>query len=73
MPLDGSVDRARLRRRDVLKTAGAAAGLSAVPIIGRAAEPTVIIGALYPVTGSLAQIGQGCVVAAKLAAAMEGH
>ncbi len=35
----------------------------------RAAEP-VNIGGLYPVTGSFAQIGQGCVNAAKLAVQM---
>ena len=32
-----------------------------------AAAETVTIGGLYPVTGSFAQIGQGCVNAAKLA------
>jgi branched-chain amino acid transport system substrate-binding protein len=62
-----------LRRRDFLiKTAGgavAAAAFGAVPLRGWAAEP-VNIGALYPVTGSMAQIGQGCVNAAKLAAEM---
>jgi branched-chain amino acid transport system substrate-binding protein len=63
----------RQHRRDFLKTAGglaagavAAAGL---PRSLRAAEP-VNIGALYPVTGSFAQIGQGCVNAAKLAVQM---
>jgi branched-chain amino acid transport system substrate-binding protein len=40
-----------------------------VPLRSFAAEP-VNIGALYPVTGSMAQIGQGCVNAAKLAAEM---
>jgi branched-chain amino acid transport system substrate-binding protein len=61
-----------LRRRDFLiKTAGGAvaAAFGAVPLRGFAAEP-VNIGALYPVTGSMAQIGQGCVNAAKLAAEM---
>src|ERR1700691_4102722 len=61
------------RRRDFLiKTGGgalAAGALTAFPRISRAAE-TVNIGALYPVTGSLAQIGQGCVNAAKLATQM---
>ena len=61
------------RRRDFLiKTGGgalAASALTAVPFISRAAEP-VNIGGLYPVTGSLAQIGQGCVNAAKLAVQM---
>jgi branched-chain amino acid transport system substrate-binding protein len=60
------------RREFLVKTAGgalAASALTAVPFISRAAEP-VNIGALYPVTGSLAQIGQGCVAAAKLAVEM---
>jgi branched-chain amino acid transport system substrate-binding protein len=60
-------------RRDVLtKVAGgalAATAFGAVPLRGYAAEP-INIGALYPVTGSMAQIGQGCVNAAKLAAQM---
>jgi branched-chain amino acid transport system substrate-binding protein len=60
-------------RRDILnKSAGgviAATAFGAVPLRGWAAEP-VNIGALYPVTGSMAQIGQGCVNAAKLAVQM---
>jgi branched-chain amino acid transport system substrate-binding protein len=63
---------AQQRRRDFLKTAGgamAAGAVAAFPLRLRAAEP-VNIGALYPVTGSLAQIGQGCVAAAKLAVEM---
>src|SRR5579864_976491 len=63
----------RQRRRDFLiKTAGGALAtsvLGAFPTLSRAAEP-VNIGGLYPVTGSLAQIGQGCVTAAKLAVQM---
>src|ERR1700687_1641182 len=62
-----------LRRRDFLiKAAGGAiatAAFGAIPLRGWAADP-VNIGALYPVTGSMAQIGQGCVNAAKLAAEM---
>jgi branched-chain amino acid transport system substrate-binding protein len=61
------------RRRDFLvKTAGgvvAAGALSALPVRLRAAE-SINIGGLYPVTGSFAQIGQGCVNAAKLAVQM---
>lgn len=49
-------------------TAGTLAALG-VPRKSRAAEP-VNIGGLYPVTGSFAQIGQGCVNAAKLAVQM---
>ncbi len=62
-----------ISRRDVLgKTATgviAAAAFGAVPLRGWAADP-INIGALYPVTGSMAQIGQGCVNAAKLAVQM---
>jgi branched-chain amino acid transport system substrate-binding protein len=61
-----------LDRRRLLRTAGgalAATAFGATPLRGWAAEP-VNIGALYPVTGSLAQIGQGCVNAAKLAVQM---
>jgi branched-chain amino acid transport system substrate-binding protein len=59
------------RREFLIKSGGvlAASAFTAFPIIGRAAE-TVNIGALYPVTGSLAQIGLGCVNAAKLATQM---
>src|SRR5579872_3342681 len=48
--------------------ATAAAGFG-TPILGAAAEP-VNIGGLYPVTGGMAQIGVGCVAAAKLAVDM---
>ncbi len=62
-------------RRDFLtRSAGtvlAAGTLAAlgIPRKSRAAEPVNIAG-LYPVTGSFAQIGQGCVNAAKLAVQM---
>jgi branched-chain amino acid transport system substrate-binding protein len=66
----------RLRRRDFLATSarsavavGTLAALG-MPRIARGAEQTVNIGALYPTTGSFAQIGQGCVNAAKLAVEM---
>jgi branched-chain amino acid transport system substrate-binding protein len=63
----------RKSRRDFLiKTAGgalAAGAFGAYPLRSFAAEP-VNIGGLYPVTGSLAQIGVGCVNAAKLAVEM---
>lgn len=63
----------RQGRRDFLiKTAGgliATGALAAIPLRSRAAE-SVNIGGLYPVTGSFAQIGQGCVNAAKLAVQM---
>ena len=60
------------RRQFLIKTAGGAlatSALAAFPRISWGAEP-VNIGGLYPVTGSLAQIGQGCVAAAKLAVQM---
>jgi len=64
----------RQRRRDfLLKTApGAivAAVAAAVPIRSLGAAEAINIGGLYPVTGSFAQIGQGCVNAAKLAVQM---
>ena len=62
----------RQSRRKFLKAAGsalAAGALGAVPLRGWAADP-VNIGALYPTTGSMAQIGVGCVAAAKLAVEM---
>src|SRR5215470_16448968 len=70
----GDVDSVELRhgKKFLRKTVGgalAATAFGAVPLRLRAAE-TVNIGALYPVTGSMAQIGQGCVAAAKLAAEM---
>src|ERR1700684_2150946 len=70
---NGRTSQQRQRRRDFLnKTAGgalAATAFAAFPLRLRAAEP-VNIGGLYPVTGSMAQIGQGCVNAAKLAVQM---
>jgi branched-chain amino acid transport system substrate-binding protein len=62
----------RSSRRDFLaKSTGAAiaGAFGAIPLRGWAADP-VNIGALYPSTGSMAQIGQGCVAAAKLAVDM---
>jgi branched-chain amino acid transport system substrate-binding protein len=61
----------RRDRRDFLKKSAGAVALATFGITGKAfaAEP-VNIGGLYPVTGSFAQIGQGCVNAAKLAVQM---
>ena len=62
-------------RRDFLtKTAGVALAAGPIAALGlprqaKAAE-VVNIGALYPLTGSLAQTGQGCVNASKLAVQM---
>src|SRR6201992_1583548 len=59
------------RRRFLQKTGGviAATAFGAVPLRGWAADP-INIGGLYPTTGSMAQIGVGCVAAAKLAVEM---
>src|SRR5450755_940017 len=59
------------RRQFLLKTGGilAAGAFGAVPLRGWAADP-INIGALYPTTGSMPQIGVGCVAAAKLAVEM---
>jgi branched-chain amino acid transport system substrate-binding protein len=60
----------RYGRRDFLKkSASAAVAAFGIARKAFAAEP-VNIGALYPTTGSFAQIGQGCVNAAKLAVQM---
>jgi len=62
----------RHSRRKFLVKAGsaiAAGAFGAVPLRGFAADP-INIGALYPTTGSMAQIGVGCVAAAKLAVEM---
>jgi branched-chain amino acid transport system substrate-binding protein len=61
----------RSRRELLIKTGGllAAGAFGAVPLRGWAADP-INIGALYPTTGSMAQIGVGCVAAAKLAVDM---
>jgi branched-chain amino acid transport system substrate-binding protein len=61
----------RHTRRDFLATTAAATGVLAgsAAALGAEVEP-VNIGGLYPVTGSFAQIGQGCVNAAKLAVEM---
>ena len=63
----------RQRRRNFLRKAAgsavAAGALGPYVLRGWAADP-VNIGGLYPSTGSMAQIGQACVVAAKLAVEM---
>jgi branched-chain amino acid transport system substrate-binding protein len=70
-PGDYGPKKPRGRREFLAKTAGAAlaGAFGAIPLRGWSAEP-VNIGALYPSTGSMAQIGQGCVAAAKLAVDM---
>src|SRR5262249_57444391 len=63
----------RLDRRDFLANSCgilAASAITGFGIRSSAAADTINIGGLYPVTGSFAQIGQGCVNAAKLAMQM---
>src|ERR1700688_3351624 len=61
----------RRDRRDFLRKSAGAVALVTFGITGKAfAADPVTIGGLYPVTGSFAQIGQGCVNAAKLAVKM---
>src|SRR3974390_3649783 len=72
MPITRGVTLTKRRsRRDFLKKSTGAVALAAFGIARKAfaAEP-VNIGGLYPVTGSFAQIGQGCVNAATLAVQM---
>jgi branched-chain amino acid transport system substrate-binding protein len=51
-------------------TAGALSAYGGIARLSAATAPTINIGGLYPVTGSLAQIGQGIVNAARLAVRM---
>ena len=61
----------RGRRDFLMRSAGAALAAGAIGTSRRACAADVVnIGALYPVTGSFAQIGQGCVNAATLAVQM---
>jgi branched-chain amino acid transport system substrate-binding protein len=62
----------RQGRRKFLRAAGGAvvAGAAGPYVLRAWGAETVNIGALYPSTGSMAQIGQGCVIAAKLAVDM---
>ena len=72
MSQSGKIMRRQSRRDFLARSAAFGAGALAnfgVISRSRAAEP-INIGALYPVTGSFAQIGQGCVNAAKLAIQM---
>src|SRR5574341_633299 len=60
----------RLSRRTFLRTAGAAAGAGAVlgfPAVLRAQARTIKIGAVHPVTGPLAEVGQSMRLGAQLA------
>src|ERR1700686_1077709 len=71
LALNQSLSKRHGRREFLLKTGGilAAGAFGAVPLRGWAADP-INIGALYPTTGSMAQIGVACAAAAKLAVEM---
>src|SRR6266508_4981215 len=58
-------------RRTFLKTAGAAAGATALagfPAVLRAQVPTFKVGVIHPVTGPIAEPGQACRLGAQMAA-----
>ena len=58
-------------RRTFLKTAGAAAGATALagfPALLRAQTPTFKVGVVHPVTGPIAEPGQACRLGAQMAA-----
>jgi len=58
-------------RRTFLKSAGAAAGVTALagfPAVLRAQAPTFKVGVVHPVTGPLAEPGQACRLGAQMAA-----
>ena len=59
----------RLHRRSFLKAAAATAGAVALgfPAVLRAQPKTIKIGAIHPVTGGLAEIGQACRLGAQMA------
>lgn len=77
IPMDGSREsrdarptRPGIDRRTFLKATGAAAGAAGlgVPGLVRAQAREVKIGAVHPVTGPLAEIGQACRLGAQMAA-----
>ncbi len=58
---------ARLTRRTFLVTAASGAVAASWPVPGRAQPRTVRIGAVHPVTGGLAEIGQACRLGVQMA------
>src|SRR5216683_7162820 len=54
-------------RRTFLRVTAVAAGLAGFPLPLRAQARTVKVGAVFPVTGPLAEVGQDCRVGAQLA------
>src|SRR5216683_1624444 len=64
-------ERRGMDRRTFLKTAGAAAGATALagfPAVLRAQAPTFKVGVVHPVTGPIAEPGQACRLGAQMAA-----
>jgi branched-chain amino acid transport system substrate-binding protein len=64
-------ERRGTNRRTFLKTAGAAAGATALagfPAVLRAQTPTFKVGVVHPVTGPIAEPGQACRLGAQMAA-----
>ena len=57
----------RLTRRTLLKTAAATAAVAGVPLPLRAQPKTIKIGAVHPVTGPLAEVGQLCRLGGQIA------
>jgi branched-chain amino acid transport system substrate-binding protein len=57
----------RFTRRTFLTTSLASAAVVAWPLPLRAQAPTIRIGAIHPVTGALAEIGQACRLGAQMA------
>ena len=77
IPMDGSrtprderTTRPGIDRRTFLKVTGGAAGAAGlgVPGLVRAQAREIKIGAVHPVTGPLAEIGQACRLGAQMAA-----
>ncbi|MGH7319980.1 MAG: ABC transporter substrate-binding protein, partial [Candidatus Rokuibacteriota bacterium] len=64
------MSKSRVGRRAFLKGAGVATGAAALgfPVVLRAQPKEIKIGAVHPVTGPLAEIGQACRLGAQMAA-----
>ncbi len=67
--MEAQMTTTRLTRRTFLKSTGAIAGATALgfPAVLRAQPKVVKIGAVHPVTGALAEIGQACRLGAQMA------
>jgi branched-chain amino acid transport system substrate-binding protein len=60
--------RSQVHRRTLLKAVAAGTAVAGFPLPLRAQPPALKIGAIHPVTGPLAEIGQACRLGAQLAA-----